>query len=125
MLTLTEPLLIVTVICVRGIASVTYQGPFGQANFHGGPDGPLEQGVAMKAPKEYPYMERYANIAGWMYMGILLEELYGLQVSWPGAQAASAQQDIIVQSTNPIVGLSVHVHNLRLHGQEYELETLL
>lgn len=68
----------------KGLATVTRQGPWGQAYFHGGTSSLLEFGAAMKAPKEYPFIERYAELSGAMYISVIIEELFGLRVDWQG-----------------------------------------
>ncbi len=110
----------------RGLATVTRQGPWGQAYFHGGAGSPLEEDAAMKAPKEFPYLERYAVITGAMYASVVIEELFGLRVDWGGVVNPTVGEiagEAARVEGRP--GLDARLYNVAVHGQEYMIEGVL
>lgn len=101
----------------RGIATVTLQGPWGQAYFHGGAGSFQELDSAMKAPKEYPYIERYVTLSGSMYMSVVIEELFGLQADWEGLSTIHPVSDLPMGELDSSSTVNAVLYNLNIHGK--------
>jgi hypothetical protein len=95
-----------------GIADVTRQGPFGQAYTHGDEGSPTVNGVAAKAPMEFPHIEKPVLLPGGKYAQVVVEALGGLTPVLGGG--------VEVEERGLPVRLTLR--NLRLRGEDHVLE---
>lgn len=103
-----------------GLATVTRQGPWGQAYFHGGEGSLMDLDGAMKAPKEYPFIERYVELSGAMYIPVMIEELFQIKIGWDGL--TSVKQGESSESENkPLANAyEAELHRLTVQNCNYD-----
>lgn len=102
-----------------GIATVTRQGPWGQAYFHGGKNSLLEFDSAMKAPKEYPYIERYVAMSGSMFLYVIIEELFRLRADWDGLKTPHQVLEQPFEKAMVKEEGYANLYNLTIQGETY------
>ena len=96
---------------IKGLAKTANQGPFGQAHFVDG-FAPLEDGGALKASAEFPYINDWACSSGGAWAELFVSTLFGVRVDMKGTITAEPQ----IETLDPDASLDAIPYRDRLYS---------
>jgi hypothetical protein len=99
---------------IRGLARTANQGPFGQAHFVES-FAPTEDGGALKASAEFPYINDWACSSGGAWAELVISSLFGVRADAAGRLTAEPQ----IASLDPTATLEGLVHR----GHSYVVDS--
>ncbi len=80
---------------MKGLAKTTMQGPIAQAHFVENVVAPEENGGAIKAPSDQPYINDWACVAGCNYLEPIVDSLFGVNAGLFGTIIAKPNFDAL------------------------------